>query len=125
MVFALNGFLFILGALEPWQQGKVLLGSIQLIAGGLNLALLPAFLSPKTKQWLNQLVLLMNVAVAISIAWDQIAAGKRFIQYAWLLAAFASLVALLVQLKKDQTASVGTSEIQDQEDSVSLLDTKP
>lgn len=110
LVFALNGFLFLLGALDPWQQGKFLFGSIQLIAGLINLALLPSFLSERAKARLNRWVLLMNVVVAISIGLDQIASGKQFIQYAWFLAALGSLIALLIRLRKDRATSLSTPE---------------
>ena len=54
--------------------------------------------------WLNRLVLLMISVVAVAVGFDLIAAGKQYIQYAWFFAALASLIALLVQLKKDKVA---------------------
>lgn len=105
IVFALNGFLFIMGAIDPLSQGKLLLGGIQLLAGISNLAFLFSLRKGEPNLWLNRLVLLMNVVVAITVGFDQIAAGKQYIQYAWFFAAFASLVALFIQVRKEKTAS--------------------
>ncbi len=105
VVFALNSFLFILGAIDPLSQGKILFGGIQLLAGISNFVFLLSLRKGKPNLWLNRLVLLMNVIVAIAIGFDQIAAGKQYIQYAWFFAAFASLVALFIQVRKEKTAA--------------------
>lgn len=108
IVFALNSFLFIMGAIDPLSQGKLLFGSIQLLAGIANFAFLLTLKKEKTNLWLNRLVLLMNVIVAISVGLDQMAAGKQYIQYVWFLAALASLIALIVQLRREKVATTST-----------------
>lgn len=105
VAFTLNSFLFVMGAIDPLSQAKWLFGCIQLLAGGANLAFLLTMKKEKVSLWLNRLVLLMNVVVAIAIGFNQIAAGKQYIQYAWFFAAFASLVALFIQVRKEKTAS--------------------
>ena len=94
-----------MGAIDPLSQGKWLFGCVQLLAGGANLAFLLTMNKGKVNLWLNRLVLMMNIIVAIAIGFDQIAAGKQYIQYAWFFAAFASLIALFIQLRKEKTAS--------------------
>lgn len=105
VVFALNSFLFVIGALDPLSQGKWLFGCIQLLAGGANLAFLLTMNQEKVNLWLNRLVFIMNIVVAVAIGFDQMAAGKQYIQYAWFFAALASLVALFMQVRKEKAAS--------------------
>ena len=105
IVFALNSFLFIMGAIDPLSQGKMLFGGIQLLAGISNFAFLLSLRKEKPNFWLNRLVLLMNVIVAIFVGLDQIAAGKQYIQYAWFFAAFASVVALFIQVRKEKAGT--------------------
>ena len=104
-MFALNSFLFIMGAIDTFSQGKILFGGIQLLAGIANFAFLLSLKKEKISLWLNRLVLFMNVVVAIAVGFDQIAAGKEYIQYAWFFAALASLVALLLQIRKEKAAA--------------------
>lgn len=103
LVFTLNGFLFVLGGIAPLIEGKLFLGGIQLAAGLFNLLLLLPFTQIRTRVWLNRVVLLLNIVVAISVALDYISAGKRFIQYVWFLAALGSFIALWIQVKREKT----------------------
>ncbi|MBX2841590.1 MAG: hypothetical protein KTR26_07445 [Flammeovirgaceae bacterium] len=43
---------------------------------------------------------MMNIIVATSVSLDYYLSGKMYIQYAWVLAAVFSLVALIVEFRK-------------------------
>jgi len=103
LVFTLNGFLFVLGGIPALMEGKPFLGVIQLAAGLFNFLLLLPIKQIQTRIWLNRIVLFLNIVVAISVALDYIAAGTRFIQYVWLLAALGSVIALWIQIKREKT----------------------
>lgn len=104
IVFVLNGILFFLGGIGLLGEGKVLFGAIQLVAGTSNLAILLGTRKSHRRHIINLVILLMNVLVAGSIAWDYTLAGKQYIQYAWLVAALMSTAAFAIQLRKGSTA---------------------
>lgn len=103
-VFVINGILFFLGAAGLFEDGKVVFGTIQLVAGICNMAILTSSKKSHRRHIINLVILLMNVMVAGSIAWDYTMAGKQYIQYAWLVAALMSLTVFAVQLRKGNTA---------------------
>ena len=100
IAFALNGSLFLLGGILLLGDSKYAFAIIQLLAAVLNIAMLLKIRSTKTVNKLNYAILIMNVIVCLSIATDSFMSGKSYIQYAWILAAIVSFVALLIQRKK-------------------------
>jgi len=105
IVFGLNGVLFLMGGVSLLEEGKTLLATIQLVAAGTNLAMIPRFIPDQKKRYLGMVVLAMNVVVNGSIFYDNLVAGKNYIQYVWLLAAVMSLVALVVMYRKEGASS--------------------
>ncbi|GJM29303.1 MAG: hypothetical protein DHS20C17_19380 [Cyclobacteriaceae bacterium] len=97
--FLLSGFLFILGGITLIEDDKLVLGGIQLLAGVFNLAII-LFKNPVTKTKLEIVILVFNILVATTVAIDYIMEGRKFLQYAWFLAAFLSTVALVFRMKK-------------------------
>lgn len=104
IVFIINGLLFFLGGAGLLSEGKYVFGLIQVVAGISNMAILVGTRKSHRRHILNLVILLMNVLVAGSIAWDYTLAGKQYIQYAWLVAALMSLAAFAIQLRKGNTA---------------------
>jgi len=100
ITFLLSGFLFILGGISLLEEKKILLGSIQILAGLCNLIVL-GFKNPLIKNKLELIILLFNIVVAITVALDYVMQGKKYLQYAWLLAAILSGIALL-RMRKQQ-----------------------
>ncbi len=100
IAFFFNGFLFLMGGIGLIGEDKIAFGSIQILAGIINLAMLIRFKNETLKDRLNWLILLMNVIVALSVALDYHWAGKQYIQYAWVLAAVMSVVAMVVQWRR-------------------------
>lgn len=100
IVFALNGFLFLMGGVLLISDNKLIFGIIQLVASVLNIGMILKFRDDRTMKKLNYATLAMNVIVCTSIAIDNILVGKMYIQYIWFFAAFMSLVALTIQVKK-------------------------
>lgn len=100
IVYALNGFLFLLGTITLISDTKLIYGIIQLIAALLNFSMIVKFRNSKTEQKMHYAVLGMNVIVCCSIFIDHIQSGKKYIQYVWLLAAVASLIALFIKKVK-------------------------
>ena len=95
IALALNGFVFLAGGLLDYSSGHVMLGVGQFIIALLNLILLLRKLATNSQNLVNGLIFLLNVAVAIAISIKCIQEGKQYIQYAWMLAAFVSLVAFI------------------------------
>lgn len=97
--------MFLMGGVSLLEEGKTLLATIQLVAAGTNLAMIPRFIPDQKKRYLGMVVLAMNVVVNGSIFYDNLVAGKNYIQYVWLLAAVMSLVALVVMYRKEGASS--------------------
>lgn len=104
ITFLISGFLFILGGITLLEDEKIILGSIQILAGISNLVIL-AIRNPSIKTKLELVILLFNVIVAITVAIDYILEGRKYLQYAWFLAAFLSGVAL-VMTRKHRTGTI-------------------
>ncbi len=107
ITFLLSGFLFILGGITLLEEEKIILGSIQILAGISNIVIL-VFKNPSIKGKLEFVILLFNVVVATTVAFDYISEGRKYLQYAWFLAAFLSGVAL-VMTRKHRTSTVRNS----------------
>ena len=86
-------------------DGKYAFALIQILTAVLNIAMLLRITNSKTVNKLNYAILIMNVVVCLSIAIDSFMVGKSYIQYAWIIAAIVSFVALLVQVKKNRRRS--------------------
>lgn len=99
-LFLLNGSLFFLGALTVWPSGRFWLTLVHGLAAVFNGVAFLQFNYPRRKPVLNLLVLLMNVAVAGAVALDYHWSGAQYIQYAWVIAAIVSVIALFVQARK-------------------------
>ena len=103
MVFVLNGSLFLLGSYDLLGQGKLLFAVLQALAAALNFIMLLSIARQRYSKTMSTLLLLMNVLVALSIAFDyHFHQGKEYIQYAWVLAALISVLALVLKLKKEK-----------------------
>ena len=100
IAFLLNGLLFLVGGIVLINEGKLIFGIIQILASILNITMILKIRNKKTIEILNYLILAMNIIVCISIAVDNILANKSYIQFAWIIAAIVSLVAIIVQIKK-------------------------
>lgn len=103
ITFAINGFLFLMGGLSLIFEDKIIFGMIQLLASMLNILMIVKIRSEKPIVKLNLGVLVMNVIVCISIALDNMLADTSYIQYAWIVAAMASLVAFFIQIKRKKS----------------------
>ncbi len=99
-LFLLNGSLFFLGALTVWPSGRFWLTLVHGLAAVFNGVAFLQFNHPRRKPVLNLLALLMNVAVAGAVALDYHWSGAQYIQYAWVIAAIVSVIALFVQARK-------------------------
>ena len=100
VAFSLNGALFLLGGIVLIDEGKLVLGIIQLLASILNISMIIKISNKQKVEKLNYVILAMNVVVCLSIAIDYMLANTSYIQYVWILAAIVSLIALLIQMKK-------------------------
>lgn len=105
IAFALNGSLFLMGGILLAGDDKYAFALIQILAAVLNIAMLLRITNSKTVNKLNYAILIMNVVVCLSIAIDSFMVGKSYIQYAWIIAAVVSFVALLIQVKKNRSRS--------------------
>jgi len=99
IAFLLNGILFLIAGIGLVNDSKLTLGILQLFAAILNLAMIINFKNERAKGILEYAILTMNIIVSLSIALDYILLGKSYIQYAWIIAAFVSLIALIKRRK--------------------------
>ena len=98
----LNGFLFLMGGFSFINDGKLLFGSIQLLASVLNI--LSGLNVSIVKKWGRALRLgigFLNVMVAATVAVDYYQSDTQYIQYAWAFAAIMNLIALFIQWRKE------------------------
>lgn len=100
IVFLLNGFLFLLGGIVLIDETKWTFGVLHFLGSALNLGMIIKFENKKTKEIIEYAVLAVNVVVSLAIAIDYQLAGKAYIQYAWLMAAIMSSVALGIHIKR-------------------------
>ena len=111
IVSLVTGLIFLMGALDFIDRGRPLFGVLQIVAGLLNLlSALPPEKLPRWQGTLKYGVLGLNVLVAISVAIDYFQAGKQYIQYAWVLIAIISTVALVIQWRKDGVGERGVED---------------
>ena len=102
--FILSGILFVMGGLLLILEDKTWLGVIQVIAGAFNFGV-AILKSRKFKSWLELVILFFNILVAASVAWDYILEGKKYLQYAWIMAALLSAIAMIITLRKRKLSS--------------------
>ncbi|SRX54447.1 hypothetical protein AEQU1_01457 [Aequorivita sp. CIP111184] len=100
--FLINAFIFLLGGLSLLEEGKNALAILQFITALFNLFMLLKKFSPKKRITLNYIILILNILVAASVAFDYYFMGKEKIKYLWFFAAIMYTVALIVQVRKQR-----------------------
>ena len=98
MSFLLNGFLFVLGALELITSGRVPFGLFQGGIAVMNFLLYSKGREAITKKLLTYGILIANIVVYLTTVSEKVNAGKQLVQYAWLIAAIMTTVALIVYI---------------------------
>jgi hypothetical protein len=106
LAFSINGLLFLMGGISLINDGKSILGVIQLLASIFNITMILKIRNKSSIEKLNYIILAMNIVVCLSIAIDNILAGKLYIQFVWIIAAIVSLVALILQIKRKKTLPI-------------------
>ncbi|MDC7999502.1 hypothetical protein POV26_00470 [Aequorivita todarodis] len=102
--FLLNAFIFFIGGLGLLEEGKNALAILQFVTALFNLFMLLKKLSPKKRIALNYIILILNILVAASVAFDYYFMGKEKIKYLWFFAAFMYTVALIVHIRKQRNS---------------------
>lgn len=102
--FLLNAFIFFIGGLSLLEEGKNTLAILQFVTALFNLFMLLKKLSPKKRISLNYIILILNILVAASVAFDYYFMGKEKIKYLWFFAAFMYTIALIVQIRKQRSS---------------------
>jgi hypothetical protein len=97
--FLLNGIIFIFGGLILFHDGKTILGIIQLVTGFSNLVMLRLH-TERTRRFVNRIILILNILVAISVSADYFITGKKYLQYVWIAVAAISLVSLIIDFRR-------------------------
>jgi len=82
------------------SQTKLTFGIIQILVSLLNFGMLFNFKSISTKQYLGDLILIMNSLVALIIAFEYIKTGGKYIQYVWMFTSVLYLVVLVIKKRK-------------------------
>lgn len=100
---ALAAGIFLLGGFDGLQQGALLVGVANLVAGVVNLAALK--LVERRPRLTSIVVNLMNATVAGVMSVSAVLAGKSYIQYAWALACLFFL-GYVFRLSRRRAASV-------------------
>lgn len=98
--FLANGAVFILGAAILYDDGKIMLASLQMLAGICNW-LMVILADEKQKEKLNYIVLVFNIIVALATSIDYFISGKKYIQYAWIIIAVLSFIPLIKVVRKN------------------------
>ena len=99
--FLLNAFIFFIGGLSFLEEGKNVLAILQFVTAIFNLLMLLKRLSPQLRTKLNYLILILNILVAASVAFNYYSLGSGAIKYPWIAAAIIYTIALLVQYRKN------------------------
>ncbi len=100
--FLINAFIFFTGGLSLLEEGKYALAILQFVTALFNLFMLLKTLSPQKRITLNYIILILNILVAASVAFDYYFMGKEKIKYLWFFAAIMYTVALIVQVRKQR-----------------------
>ncbi len=98
--FLLNAFIFIMGGLSFLEEGKNALAILQFVTALFNLFMMLKRLSPQMSIKLNYLILILNILVAASVAFDYYSMGRGAIMYPWIAAAIMYTFALIIQYRK-------------------------
>ncbi len=106
--FLLNAFIFFIGGLSFLEEGKNALAILQFVTALFNLFMLLKKLSPKKRITLNYIILILNILVAASVAFDYYFMGKEKIKYLWFFAAIMYTVALIVHIRKQRSPEGNT-----------------
>lgn len=99
VAFILQIFLFALGALSSFQEGKPIFGLVQATASIANLLMVLPVFTQQRKQQIMTAVLTFTIIVALYTAYYLWQSDKQYVQYLWLLAAFISIVPLYRHVK--------------------------
>ena len=89
---------FISGGIDAYIQQKLLLGLLLIFAGVINVFMILTFNYKRELTGVAAYGLNIVTAVVISINYFQ--SGSKFIQYAWILLAVLTIIALIIQLNK-------------------------
>ncbi|XOV93619.1 MAG: hypothetical protein ACFHWX_02690 [Bacteroidota bacterium] len=100
ITFILNGTLFLLGGVAVIDEGNLALGLFQLFTSLLNYVMLIRFSNTRIRQGFEYAMYIMNIVIALLVAFEYIKMGKSYIQYAWILAAILSAFAFIVHVRK-------------------------
>ena len=98
--FILDAFVFMMGAFAFFMEMKYFLGTLQVIAGLLNLSML-FWKNQNISNRFTKVLLIANIVVALSVAYDFYSRGTDYIHYVWLLTAIVSLVALVIKIRNE------------------------
>ena len=89
-----------MGGIGLITDNKLIFGFLQILASVLNIYMLINFKNEKPTKNNELSVLILHIIVCISISVDFIHSGKLYIQYAWMIAALMSMMALVMQFRK-------------------------
>ena len=103
--FLLNGIIFIFGGLVLFNDRKFVTGIIQLATGFSNLVMLRLH-TERTRRYVNRIILILNIVVAIGVSADYFIAGKKYLQYVWIAVAAVSVVNLIIDFRKRKPEEV-------------------
>jgi len=105
IAFLLNGMIFIFGGMILFDEAKPVAGIIQLVTGLSNLVMLRLHTEHR-KRFVNRIILILNILVAIGVSADYFMTGKKYIQYVWIAVAVISTVNLIIDFRKGKTRAV-------------------
>ncbi len=94
----ISALVFFTGGIYSLTDGTVEYGVFQLLAGAVNLIQLSSWPDSGEQRAMVAFTFILNVIIALTVAWDYYQQGTRFLHFAWVLAAVFSLVGMLVFL---------------------------
>lgn len=112
--FLITCCVFITGGIEMLGEHKPFFALVQFIAGTCNF--LVVFLNRKLtlKLLFEYLILILNVFAAITVSVYYFSIGSNYIQYAWILVAILSVIAIIITARRknrsDLAQDVGLAE---------------
>ncbi len=98
--FLTASLVFILGGIEMLGENKPLFSAIQFIAGFCNIIMVWLINKQTVKLLFEYLILILNVIAAITISVYYFSTGSNYIQYAWILVAVISVLAIVFKRRK-------------------------
>ena len=98
--YIINGLIFLVGAVQMFEENKPLFGIVQVLAGISNLFMLILLGKQKIKDLLTYLIYIFNILVAVSVSVYYFTSGKNYIQYAWILVSIMYVIVLILHTRK-------------------------